>query len=119
MFAGDKTYRIGNITAANGESTLNSPVLQRIYANSKANNEDCRVCYARHLCDSCLGNNRIATGVIENMSPAFCDTVRAIAKEAVIGYAAASRSPELREHLASGKQIAELQASGCDAVAST
>jgi uncharacterized protein len=116
MFAGDKTYRIGNITTTDGETALNSPVLQRIYENSKANNEDCRVCYARHLCNACLGNNRIATGAIEKMSPSFCDTIRVIAQQAVVGYAAFSRSPELREFLASGKQVEDLQASGCDAV---
>jgi uncharacterized protein len=119
MFAGDKTYRIGNIASTNGEATLNSPVLQRILENSKSNNEDCRVCYARHLCNACLGNNRIATGAIEKMSPAFCDTIRTIAKKAVVGYAEFSRSPELREFVASGKRVENLEASGCDSLIST
>ena len=119
MFAGDKTYRIGNIASVDGEATLNSPVLQRIYANSKANNEDCRVCYARHLCNACLGNNRIATGAIEKMSPAFCNTVRAIAQQTIVGYAEASHNAEVRKYIASGRQMRDLEASGCDAVAST
>jgi len=117
MFAGDKKYRIGNLSSAGGKTTLNSPVLQRIYENSKKNNEDCRTCFARHLCNSCLGNNRIATGVIERMSPDFCNTVRVIAQETIVGYAGASRSPEVRKFLASGKRMEALQASGCDAVA--
>lgn len=119
MFAGDKNYRIGNISTTDGQTVLESPVLQRIYKNSKANNEDCRVCFARHLCNACLGNNRIATGAVERMSPAFCDSIRAIAKQAIIGYAEASRNPEVRAYLASGKRMGELEATGCDAVAST
>jgi hypothetical protein len=53
------------------------------------------------------------------MSPDFCDTVRAVAKQTIVGYAEASRTPEVREYLASGKQMEDLHASGCDAVAAT
>jgi uncharacterized protein len=119
MFAGDKNYRIGNISTTDGQTVLQSPVLQRIYENTKANNKDCRVCFARHLCNACLGNNRIATGAVETMSHAFCNSIRAIAQQAIVGYADASRNPEVRAYLSSGKRMRELEASGCDAVVSS
>lgn len=116
MFAGDSSYRIGNISAIDGEAALNSPVLKRIHANSKDGNQDCQSCFARHLCNACLGNNRINTGAIETMSPAFCDTVRAITKQTVAQYAQVSRRQDVREYLAGGNAMSHVKASGCDAV---
>lgn len=93
MFAGVKDFHMGNIRTEPVFNEVANTILEKIQSNTKRNNPQCSVCFARYLCSSCIGNNRNTTGGFERMDEAFCDTVRATAETVIVKIAEIRQDP--------------------------
>jgi uncharacterized protein len=93
MFAGMDQFRMGNVLRDEVFNDLAAKVLSRIALNTKKNNPYCSKCYARYACNACIGNNQNATGAIEKMSDAFCNTVRDSLRSVILKLGVARQDP--------------------------
>jgi uncharacterized protein len=93
MFAAMPQYRMGNVHTDDVFNAIARGVLDRIIANNKRTNPQCRVCYARYVCHPCLGNNQNGTGSIEKIDEAYCRTIRGTLRSVVVKIAEAKQDP--------------------------
>ena len=84
MFAGMEAFRMGNVRRDPVFNDVARKVLQRILDNDKRRNPQCRACYARYVCNVCLGNNQNGTGTMETIDEHYCRTIRGTLKTVVV-----------------------------------
>ena len=88
MFTDDQEMKFGNIYDENLFTSDRMVALKR-RLNSfsvKKNNDVCKECFIRRLCNGCLGLNSFHSGSPFVLSNAVCKMFRDMTEEAVIGY---------------------------------
>lgn len=110
MFAGMPAFRMGNVARDPVFNELACKVLQRILDNDKRRNPQCSVCYARFVCNACLGNNQNSTGQMERIDEQYCNTVRGTLRTVLLKLGEAKADPARWAAICSGVQSStELQ----------
>ncbi|MEW6737331.1 MAG: SPASM domain-containing protein [Acidobacteriota bacterium] len=84
MFSGMEQFKMGNILWDDIFNQQSKSVLERINKNTKRTNSQCSTCYARYLCNACIGNNQNVTGAIESIDERFCNSVRSTVKTVLL-----------------------------------
>ena len=109
MFAGKASFRMGNVADDEVFNELAKRVLQRILDNDRRRNPQCSTCYARYVCNICLGNNQNSTGRIEQIDERYCNSVRRTLRTVLIKLGEAKANPTrwaaIRAHAASSKKL--------------
>lgn len=93
MFAGKEAFRMGNVARDPVFNDVARKVLQRILDNDKRTNPQCRTCYARYVCNVCLGNNQNGTGTMETIDEHYCRTIRGTLETVVVKLGEAKSDP--------------------------
>ena len=114
MFAGVAEYRMGNVRADDIFNEMAVSVLKKIALNTKQANAQCSKCFARYLCNACVGNNHNTTGRFDQMDEGFCDVVRATAETVIVKTAQLHDDPERWERLRGlAKSVRHSKAEAC------
>lgn len=86
MFTDDAAMSYGNIADPDlFESTQSRRLQDRLNSFSvKENNQECRDCFIKKLCNGCLGLNSFHSGNPFKLAPPLCDMFRKMTEEALI-----------------------------------
>ena len=90
MFAGNPDHCMGNVITDHAADSQAACIQEWLKANSKDNNPTCRRCYARYVCDGCLGNNHNVNGSMDVPDERHCAIVRAVCKVVLLKIAEAA-----------------------------
>lgn len=114
MFAGMPAFRMGNVTRDEVFNDVARKVLQRIIENDKRHNPQCNSCYARYVCNACLGNNQNSTGLMERIDEHYCNTIRGTLRTVLLKLGEAKVNPARWEAIKGGAdRSAELREEHC------
>jgi uncharacterized protein len=98
MFVGDARFRICRLSEEEGIGEGNEKNVSRLIKSyGKESHRDCSACWAKPLCNSCIGNDLIETGSIGRHSS--CDSIRAIAESVLMEIAEIMNGGEKRPSL--------------------
>ena len=109
MFAGMPGFRMGNVARDEVFNGIAKRILQRILDNDRRRNPQCSRCYARYVCNVCLGNNQNGTGRLEEIDERYCNTVRRTLRTVVVKLGEAKADPKrwaaIRDRAASSAEL--------------
>jgi len=109
MFAGMPSFRMGNVARDEVFNGVATRILQRILDNDRTRNPQCSKCYARYVCNVCLGNNQNGTGKMEQIDERYCNTVRRTLRTVLVklgeAQADSARWKAVRERATSSQEL--------------
>jgi uncharacterized protein len=109
----DSDFYMGKTTEKEvWKTAVYQQVEERMRANDKFRNAHCKDCWARKVCNGCLGELYAKTGSIEQRVDSICDGIRAGTEEVLVGLAQLRSTPGAWQQVMDGLKRELGQAGG-------